>query len=42
MIFPCFCASCNVILDLSDVIDIVFFYAKTIFMLQKTKGKETQ
>ena len=39
-IFPRFRTSCNVILVLLHVTDIVCFYVKTVFMFQKTKNKQ--
>ena len=37
---PAFPTSCNVILVLFHVTDIVCFYVKTVFMFQKTKIKQ--
>ena len=39
--FPRFRASCNVILVLFHVTDIVCFYVKTAFAFQKMKHKQT-
>ena len=40
--FPRFRASCNVILVLFHVKDIVCFYVKTVFMFQKTKKQTNE
>ena len=39
--FPRFRASCNVILVLFHVTDMVCFYVKTIFVFQKMEHKQT-
>ena len=38
---PRFGASCNVILVLFHMADVVGFYVKNAFMFQKTKNKQT-
>ena len=38
--FPHFRTSCNVVLVLFHVTDVVCFYVKTLFMFQKTKNKQ--
>ena len=40
--FQHFCASCNVVLVLFHMTDIVCFYFKAVFIFQKTKNKQTK